>query len=347
MRFLLILVVFLSLMNTTGCQSDPDQRVVDLMADYATLDSPGAAVSVIVDGEKIFHRGFGAAVLENSTPVTSATNFRLASITKQFTAMSVMMLVERGQLSYDTTLDTIFPELPEYAGKITVRHLLQHNSGLIDYESLIPDSASIQVHDADVYDMMVNLTDSTYFEPGSAYSYSNTGYAVLAVMIEEISGLSFPEFLKVNIFEPLGMSNTVAFVDGVNVVQNRATGYTVHADSIEFTDQSLTSAVLGDGGIYSSIDDLYLWDQALYTDQLVSFESLDRAFTPGLEIYGFGWRIDEFEGRRRYRHSGSTSGFRNFITRFPEDSTTVIILTNRAAPDVRDLGEKIARLYLD
>lgn len=347
MRKRLAALLILFVMIQTGCQPDREQQVIDLMSDYMGEGTPGAAVSVISGGSKIFHQGFGTAVLETGTPVSTETNFRLASITKQFTALCVMMLEERGQVTYETTLDTIFPEMPDYARRITVRHLLQHNSGLIDYESLIPDTASVQVHDSDVLEMMIKQTDSTYFEPGSSYSYSNTGYAVLAMLIEEVSGITFPEFLKLNIFEPLGMDNTVAFVNGVNSVPHRAMGYTVAPDSTEFSDQSLTSAVLGDGGIYSSIDDLYLWDQALYTEKLVSFESLQRAFTPGLEIYGFGWRIDEFDGRPRYRHSGSTSGFRNFITRFPEDSTTVIVLTNRAGPDVRDLGEAIARLYLD
>ena len=344
---LFVVPILLLPMLFSSCMVDKADRVTKLMAAYSGEDVPGAAVSVIIDGQKVLHRGYGMANLEDAIPVDSETNFRLASITKQFTAMCIMMLVERGQLSYETTLSELYPEMPEYGKDITVRHILQHNSGLIDYEDLIPDTATVQVHDSDVLSMMINETDSTYFAPGTAYSYSNTGYAVLAMIIEKLSGSSYPEFLKSNIFDVLGMDETIAFVDGVNTVPNRALGYTVEEDSIRFTDQSLTSAVLGDGGIYSSIEDLFLWDQALYTDTLVSYESLQMAFTPGMEIYGFGWRIDDFEGRKRYRHSGSTSGFRNFMTRFPDDKMTVIVLTNRAGPDVRPLGEEIAKIYLD
>jgi len=167
------------------------------------------------------------------------------------------------------------------------------------------------------------------------------------MMVEKLSGQSFPDFLEENIFAPVGMTNTVAFVDGVNEVPHRAYGYTVGADNIENTDQSPWSAVLGDGGIYSSLDDLYKWDQALYADNLVSSEMLERAWTPHLENYGFGWRIDTYKGRKRYHHSGGTSGFRNYIGRFPDEQLTVIVLTNRADPEVGQLAEQIADLYLE
>jgi len=215
----------------------------------------------------------------------------------------------------------------------------------LDYESLIPGGFEGQVRDADVLTFITG-TDSLYFPPGTDYRYSNTGYALLALIIEAKSGHSFPDFLRTRIFEPLGMDGSVAFIDGVNEVANRAFGYSVKGDEVGFSDQSQTSAVLGDGGIYSSLNDLYRWDQALYGDGLVSDSLMTLVFTPGLSDYGFGWRIDTHQGHLRYGHTGSTRGFRTVIHRYPDAELTVVILTNRNGPAVADLAERVAAGYL-
>src|SRR5262249_40168200 len=150
------------------------------------------------------------------------------------------------------------PELPAYADAITVCHLLTHTSGLLDYEDLIPDGTTKQVHDIDALHLLANQT-TTYFPPGTQYRYSNTGYAFLALIVERVSGQRFAEFLRTHIFEPAGMKNTVAFEEGISTVSNRSFGYSRDGSSWKRTDQSLTSAVLGDGGIYTSVDDLVHW----------------------------------------------------------------------------------------
>lgn len=335
-----ITVIFLLL----SCTADRDAKVEQLFADYQS-EQPGAAVMVIHKGQPLLVKTFGLADLEHDRPVIPQTNFRLASVTKQFTAMAIMILVERGKLDYATNLKVILPDFPEYGKMVTVKHLLRHTSGLIAYEDLIPDTATIPVLDEDVLTMMMGQ-DSTYFTPGSDYRYSNSGYAVLVMIVEKMSGSSFARFLDENIFEPLGMNGTIAFQKGISNVEQRAYGYIVQADSVQFNDQSMTSSVLGDGGIYTSLVDLYQWDQALYTDQLVTYESLKRAFTPGLEEYGFGWRIDEYQSHRRVYHTGSTCGFRNAYLRYPDDQLSIIILTNRRDPQVLDLAEKLTELYL-
>ena len=329
----------------TNCSSNKNDKVDQLFETYRGNSVPGAAVMIVHKGRPVLTKTYGMADPEEKIPVHRQTNFRLASVTKQFTAMCIMILKERGALDYKTTLKDIFPTFPDYGEHITIQHLLQHTSGLIAYEDLIPDTASVQVTDNDVLQMMKGV-DSTYFQPGTAYRYCNSGYAVLAMIIEKVSGKSFTGFLKENIFNRLGMNHTVAHVNGISTVSNRAYGYTVESDSIRFTDQSITSAVLGDGGIYSSIDDLFKWDRALYTNKLISAETLKLAFTPALDNYGFGWRIDEYRGHVRVYHTGSTRGFRTVIQRFPEDAFTVIILTNRSDPEVAPLAEKLADLYL-
>jgi CubicO group peptidase (beta-lactamase class C family) len=233
--------------------------------------------------------------------------------------------------------------------------MLQHTSGLIAYEDVMPETTTVQVLDRDVLAMM-KAQDSTYFPPGTQFRYSNTAYALLSQIVECVSGMPFARFLKENIFDPLGMDATLAHEEGISTVIHRAYGYSKR-DSTKVpgfarTDQSSTSAVLGDGGIYSSVEDLLKWDQALYTDELVSRETLNEAFTPNVlpdgknSGYGFGWYIDEYRGLRRIHHEGSTVGFRTEILRFPGPRVSVIILVNRSEADPEALALRIADIVL-
>lgn len=342
MRITLIVATFL-MSITVG--EGKEQKVDTLFSAYQGDNMPGASVLVIKGGKQVLIKSYGMADVEKSAAVRPETNFRLASITKQFTATCIMMLVEQGALSLDDTLADVFADFPQYGGSITLRHLLQHNSGLIDYESLIPDDFVGQVSDRAALASMYDV-DTTYFKPGTEYRYSNTGYALLAMLIEDVSGMSFPEFLQENIFGPLGMDGTVAYQKGVSTVSNRAFGYTVDGDEVIESDQSTTSAVLGDGGIYTSAQDYYKWDQALYTEKLLSRDSLDKMWTGNFGDYGLGWRVDVRDGQTRLHHDGSTSGFRNYVIRYPDEQLTVLVLTNRRGPDVMPLAEALAEMYL-
>ena len=329
----------------TACQlRSPQEQAIDLFEAYQG-NKPGAAVLVLQDGKPVFQHAFGKALLEEHRAVTPQTNFRLASVTKQFTALAVLICIDRGLLTLQTTLGQLFPDFPEYGRNITVDQIIHHRSGLQAYENLIPDTVRQQVLDADVLQLM-KTQDSTYFTPGSKYRYSNTGYAVLAMIVEKVSWKSFASFLRDEIFMPLGMEHTVAYEKGKSQVAHRAFGYAVTDSGVFDSDQSTYSAVLGDGGIYSSLVDLATWDQALYHLNLVSDSLRQLIFKPQLENYGCGWRIDTYKGHRRVHHTGSTSGFRNVIQRFPDDKFTVIILTNRKEPGVAPLAEKLVDLFL-
>jgi CubicO group peptidase (beta-lactamase class C family) len=346
-----LLTFIISLLFISSCGITDEQKIDEFFESYAG-NVPGTAVMVIKEGKILFEKGYGLANLETETIVSQKTNFRLASISKQFTAMCILILKEKGVLTFDNTLSDIFPVFPSYGERITINNLLQHTSGLIDYESLIPDTATIQVSDSDVLKMMYDV-DSLYFTSGSKFQYSNTGYAVLAMIVEKLSGESFPVFLQNNIFTKLGMDNTVAFVNGVNVISSRAFGYFENDNIFEFSDQSLTSAVLGDGGIYTSLDDMYKWDQALYTDSLVSYATMEQAFTRGKLTngetidYGYGWRRDFYNDIDRVYHPGSTCGFRNIYQRYPSQNLSIVILTNRREPDVVETANKISDLFLN
>lgn len=326
--------------------SIPD-GVVTAMQEYDG-DVPGAALLVIKDGDAVVRRGFGLAELESGRKVTPTTAFRLASVSKQFTATAILLLAQDGTVSLDDPVQRWLPSLPPVAAAITLRHLLSHTSGLIDYEDLMDPTETRQVHDADVL-RLLQPENRTYFVPGSDYRYSNSGYALLALIVERASGQRYADFLHARIFAPLGMAS-VAFEQGRSQVPERAYGYSEVDGHWRRTDQSSTSAVLGDGGIYASIDDLARWDAALYDGRLLqqpwralAVTAATRTDEPDVDYYGFGWRL---HGDLQW-HSGETLGFRNVILRWPARHFTLVLLTNRNDPEPYALARRIAGLWDD
>jgi CubicO group peptidase (beta-lactamase class C family) len=330
----------------------------------ATPSTPGAAVLVVQDGHVLFEHGYGVTDLRTHHAIDEQANFRLASLTKQFTAMAIMLLVHDGKLRYDETLTETLPEFPAYGRSITIRHLLNHTSGLLDYEDLMaqpygntPDGQIPQIHDAGVL-ALLEKASTTKFPAGTKWEYSNSGYCVLAMVVERVSGKRFGEFLHQRIFAPLKMTNTLAHEKGKNEVQNRAYGHSPQGTGFHETDQSSTSATLGDGGVYTSLTDLARWDAALREHALLSEKEMQPALTavepsggPAQEnghpvSYGFGWFVDPYKGHPRMWHYGETMGFRTSIQRFPADRLTVIVLCNRVDLSAPELALKIADLYL-
>ena len=330
--------------------SADDLRLVDsLFTAYSGPLVPGASVVVIREGRVVARRAYGMADLEQRGAATPETDYRLASVSKQFTAMAVMLLARDGRLRYDQPVRDFLPELPAATRSVTVRHLLNHTSGLWDYEDLIPESRTAQLDDRDVL-ALVSSKDSVYFPAGSQYRYSNSGYVLLGLIVARVSAMSFPEFLRARIFQPLGMGATVAHVEGSDTIPRRAYGYSPRGGAFVQTDQSVTSATLGDGGIYTNVDDMTRWDQALYGGgtELVDAATMQLATTPpqlpagATTQYGFGWFVDDYRGEKRWRHTGETSGFRNAIQRFPRRRLTVIVLTNRSSGEPDAIAERIA-----
>lgn len=323
------------------------QSEVDALMHAYTGDVPGASVLVLRDGEPILRRSYGLANIEEHVAAMPAVNYRLASVTKQFTAAAILLLAEDGKLQLDDPIRKWLPTLPDATDAITIRQVLSHMSGLIDYEDVIPPTMTAQLHDTDVLKILESQ-NRTYFPPGTGYRYSNSGYALLALIVGRASGTDFASFLRERIFKPLGMNNTVAYEEDISTVANRAFGYSETNGSWARTDQSQTSAVLGDGGIYSSIDDLAKWDAALYDERLLSDESRKLAFTPVTPTddpsveYGMGWRITA----ETLWHSGETMGFRNVIVRYPQRHMSVIVLTNRNDPEPYKTALAIAGVFL-
>lgn len=328
-------------------------KAVDrIMAKYVSAKDPGASVVVMKQGKILYQKGYGVANISTGERIQPATNFRLASITKQFTAMSILLLEERGRLSLSDHLTKYFPDFPRYGRDILIKDLLTHSSGLIDYEDLMPASQSMQLHDQDCLQLM-HTTDKLYFPAGTEYRYSNTGYALLALIVQKVSSLPFAQFLQENIFIPLQMNTTVAHEEGKTIVTNRAMGHSNENGQWKQTDQSLTSAVLGDGGIYSNGVELARWVNALFEHPLIATQKQVDAFSRttlknGKVIdYGFGWHVEDLQGITHPYHDGSSMGFRNNIILFPAQRLMVVVLTNRNEGDPKDEATAIARLFLE
>jgi len=362
--------------SSAQVQTPPSEQQLDAIFSNATQkDVPGVAVLVRKDGRTVFERGYGVRDLRTKAPIDAQTNFRLASFTKQFTAMAIMLLVHDRKLRYDQTLTEIFPDFPAYGKNITIRNLLNHTGGPPDYEDLMmvaetPRNSWIwtpdrQIQDAEVLKLL-EAEKKGKFAPGTSWSYSNSGYVVLGQIVAKVSGQSYAGFLYARIFVPLHMNGTIVYLKGINNVTNRAFGH----DGLKETDQSPTSATLGDGGIYSNVEDLAKWDAALQNYTLLSAEEMAPALVPaklangsqtcwpaapnddnlhpGKPVsYGFGWFLDAYKGHARMWHTGSTTGFRTVIQRFTADNLTVIILANRTDLDPEALAMKTADLYLD
>jgi len=264
-----------------------------LFAQGSAERSPGVAALVIHDGVVRHQAGYGLANLETGEAITPATAFRLASVSKQFFAMATMILAESGALSYDDAVVHHLPELEVFGDELTVRHLLNHTGGLPDYyeelEELFAEGRMPTIRET--VEVMATRGEP-YFAPGERFQYSNPGYEMLALVIERAAGMPAREFLAEKIFDPLGMTNTVVRDESEPVIAHRALGYS-RGDSgeIELDDDNRLNHIIGAGGIYSTLEDLFLWDQALYTDKLVSSETLAEAFSPRVTSAASSWRM--------------------------------------------------------
>lgn len=349
-KFTILILLVSALLS---CQSDNIEHKIDKIFDeFSWAAGPGVSLAVLKNESLIYQKGFGLADLESKVEIEPKTNFRLASITKQFTSFSVLLLEQEGKLTINDFITDYIPELPSYAKRITIKNLLQHTSGFLDYEDFIDEKMTDQLKDKDVLDILLKQ-DSTYFIPGNKHRYSNSGYAVLAILIERVSDITFSEFLQKNIFEPLNMTNSVAFVDGINIVPNRSFGYAKSDSGFEFSDQSLSSAVLGDGGIYSSTIDLIKWDKEMRNPALLNKNKIKEIFENGVNSkgekfdYGLGWRLDPYKNYSRRYHTGSTCGFSNIYMSLPEQNLTIIVLINIRDYDAKEYAERIADLFLE
>lgn len=301
-----------------------------LVAAVPDASDPGAVVVAMRDGEVVYIGGRGSAELGSGRVVTPDTPFRIASVSKMFTAMAVMMLAEEGKLSFDDPVTTHVSDFPAYGDGITIRQLLHHTSGLEAYEHEVPDEYPGFVLDRDVLDILKKF-EGTKFAPGSEFQYSNAGYALLTVIVEEVSGQRYDVFMRERVFAPLGMTSTVVVRDALESVPDRAIGYRMERRKYMEFDTTPTSLVMGDGGIYSTARDFAKWEKGLREYALVSREMMEQAYTGSAQNpgYGFGWENEMVGGVRQVGHSGNSAGFAADYRRVPEKGLAVAVFMNR------------------
>jgi CubicO group peptidase (beta-lactamase class C family) len=307
------------------------QRVDAVFSDLDPERDPGGALLVIDRGERLCTRCYGLADVEAGRPITTDTAFYLASMAKPFTAMAVMMLAEQGKLGFDDRLPAYFPRFPAWGTEITLRHLLHHTAGLPAYFSFCTTEEMIGLTNELVAERLMGVAGPD-FPVGTQYVYTDTAYVLLAMIVAIVSGRSFAEFLNAHVFAPLGMRHTVVYDASRPARHKLAQGYLKQDGRFERWDYPLLTT--GDGGLFSTIDDLFLWDQALNGERLVAKATLERAFASGTTNdgipvdYGFGWYTNAFPGGRHVAHGGMLAAYNNYIVRFPDTARTIIILTN-------------------
>lgn len=348
-RFARTLLTLILSLSVGACESAAQLAGPD-EADLATLDErirswmegnnvPGAIVAVASQGEMIHVRPYGLANVELGVPVTDSTVFEIGSVTKQFTAAAILLAVEEGTIDLDAEVHTYLPYLPGEWRGATIRHLLTHTSGIPDYEAIQSYEAyRLRLTPEEI--IRVAHSRPMDFEPGMGYHYSNTGYFLLALVLEHVEEASFAEVLRSRIFEPLGMART-RMSDPEAIIFNRASGY--YQDRVRALvnrDAGQTSTSIGAGGLLSTVHDLIRWDAALYGVDLLSAESKEMMWTPatlsdGTSIeYGFGWNLEPYREHEEQYHYGMTAGFIANITRFPDAEITVIAMANRYREDL-------------
>jgi len=321
--------------------ADAIDRMV--VRELAAKHAPGAALAIVRKGRIWKVRGYGYADLESCAPMTPDTRLGIGSISKQITAAVALTLVRDGLISLD---DPIVKFLPEGAGAwdaIRIRHLLTHTSGLPNYTDFGSYDATQMVPTTPAELVSRFRGQPLLFPPGTQYMYENSDYVLLGVIIERASGQSYADFLRAAIFEPLGMRDT-GVDQNRGAIVGQALGYQSDGEPAPFLD---ASTLFSAGSLYSTVEDMYRWDQALYTTNLLPQPLLDEMWTPYLNEYGYGWQITNAGGHRQISHPGLIDGFATAIARFPDDRVTVIVLSNMSSADAPGISDYLASLVFN
>lgn len=350
-RLPILAAVLIAVVTAVSCKMDPEQirkQMDDYLFQARVAWKFNGAVLVAYDGNVILSEGYGMADREMGSPNSADTKFYIGSITKQFTAAAILQLRERGMLTLDDPISAHLSDFPPSIGdRVTIRHLLTHTSGLPNHTD-IPEvyiSREEPVTETELYAIIKSL--ELEFEPGEEFMYSNSGYFILGEIIENVSGVSYEAYLHGHILEPAGMHST-GYARREAAVPDRATGYTVTKDFelmlAPYVDFTLLHSA---GALYSTVGDMLRWDQALYSDSILSRESREMMFTPHSENYGFGWFIETDFGRKHLFHGGFLDGFNCTISRWPEDRLLIVVFSNEDEAPVQKIAISLAAMAFD
>ena len=338
MRNLILSLLIASLAHAQDFAAKADAYVQSWVRDKQFR----GVVLVAKDGQPVFRKAYGNANDEWDIPNSPETKFRLGSITKQFTAVAILQLAEKGKIKLEDPVKSYYPEAPAAWDKVTIHHLLNHTSGIPSYTDQ-PDFFPKQSRDRRTPAEIVKLTQDKplEFEPGEKFKYNNTGYILLGVVIEKVTGESYEAYVRKNIFDPLGMKDS-GYDSHDAVIKKRATGYTPAGTNSAYLDMSLPYAA---GSLYSTVDDLLKWEQAMYTEKLISKASFEKMTTPGKGDYGYGLVIRPLANRKTHGHGGGINGFNTMMFRFPEEKVTTIVFANQNGPAADQMASALSRMY--
>ena len=344
------LLVFMAI---GGNAQNERARTDSLMLSIYNGSYPGAAIAVIKDGSVVFKKGYGVADLDSKASITPSTNFNICSMTKQFTAYAILQLQREGKLSLDDKLSRFFPDFaPGVASMVSVRQLLTHSSGVVEHYSYVDRALYKEFWDRDVLTVL-SAVDSVYFPPGSRYRYSNAAFCLLSLIIEKLSGETYPAYICNHVFAPLNMTRSNVIQPDFNI-SDRAFGYDREGDTFRIADakQSLFFSTMGDGGVYTSIDDYLRWITAIQEKSVLNPDLVREAQSAQFPIdtarslsYGFGWFVAGSGDSKLVYHTGSNGGFRTIVLAKPSAKYAVVIFSNRADVDLEDLVRVVNRIY--
>lgn len=330
----------------------PNEQVDEIFAPWDSNDTPGAAVAIVKDGAVIYKKGYGMANLEYDIPISPSSIFHIASVSKQFTVFSILLLENQGKLSLDDDVRKYIPEVPDFGKTITLRHLATHTSGLRDQWNLL-SMAGWRMDDVITKEHILKLVSKQKelnFDPGEEYTYCNTGFTLLAEVVARISDMSFAEFTETNIFEPLKMSNTLFYDDHEKIVKNRT--YSYYSDSKGFKKSVLNFANAGATSLFTTVEDLSLWALNFSNIKIGDSTIINKMNTPAVLNNGkeFGGALGQFvgtyKGLNEIQHGGADAGYRSYLTRFPDENISVSVFSNSSAFNSGTMAHKVVDIYL-
>ena len=349
--------IIFTFITVCSCGQIEENTAVDnIFADWNKPDVPGCAIGIIKNGELIYAKGYGIGDLEHDIAIMPSSIFYLGSVSKQFVTFSILLLEEKGKLNLDDKIQKFLPDFPEYESPLTIRHFIHHTSGVRDYLTLMylmGRNYLDHIENDEVYEL-IKRQSALNFSPGEEYLYSNSCYFMLAMIVEKAGGQSLKEFAGENIFEPLGMFNTLFYDDNTDIIINRVFSYAKAENEDKFNNLIMRFDLVGSGGVYSNIEDLYLWDQNFYNNKLGKGgqEIIRKMQEEGLlnngesSGYAFALNIGTYHGLRTVSHGGSLAGYRSILLRFPVQQFSVIILANRSDANPLEMAFQISDIFL-
>lgn len=356
MKNITLSLVFIFISFYSFAQIQEKEAIDKIFAEWNTSNTPGAALGVVQDGKLVYSNGYGIGDLEHDIAITPTSVFYIGSVSKQFVTFAILLLEEQGKLNLDDNIQKHFPDFPEYNAPQTIRHFIHHTSGVRDFLTLMALKGRDYLDHIEVDQVyeLIKKQKELNFTPGEKYLYSNSCYFMLAMLVEKVAGESLRDFAQKNMFDPLGMKSTLFYDDNRDLIKNKAFSYQKKKEGEGFNNLISRFDLVGSGGVYSSVEDLYLWDQNFYNNKLGKGGQaiIDKMHEEGMlnngksSGYAYALQNGTYKGLKTVSHGGALAGYRSQLMRFPEQNFSVIILANRGDANPTRMSYEVADILL-